>query len=180
MLGLLVEAATGRPLGTELEQRLFKPLDLTATSFAEDGRLPAPYARGYLGGGEQLLDVTAISPTHYWAAGNIVSTAGEVMRFNEALFAGELLSEDSMEEMTSFVAETPTLDRGLGIARGETRCGNWEGHDGSVPGYDAFARHTDSDRQIVLLANTVTMGDTIGSPAAQKALSELAESAACR
>ncbi|HEV7615062.1 MAG TPA: serine hydrolase domain-containing protein [Solirubrobacterales bacterium] len=178
--GLLVEAATGKSLRSELEQRLFAPLGLDATSFVEDAQMEAPHSRGYLGGGKQLLDVTAISPSHYWAAGNIVSTAGEVARFNEALFDGELLSEDSMDELTTFAAEAPGLERGLGIARGETECGSWEGHDGSVPGYDAFARHTDSDRQIVLLMNTVTMGDQVGSPAAQKALGELAESAACR
>ncbi len=180
VLGLLVEAATGQPLAAELERRIFAPLDLEATSLAEDGQLETPYSRGYLGGGKELLDVTAISPSHYWAAGNVVSTASEVTRFNEALFEGELLSDDSMEEMQEFAVEAPGLERGLGIARGETECGSWEGHDGSVPGYDAFARHTDSGRQIVLLMNTVTMGDQVGGPKAQKALSELAEAAACR
>ena len=134
-----------------MEERIFQPLGLDATSFVEDGRLEPPYSRGYLGGGKELLDVTAISPSHYWAAGNIVAPANEVMRFYEALFNGELLSDDSMEEMESFAAEAPGLERGLGLARGETRCGSWEGHDGSVPGYDAVARHTDSNRQIVLL-----------------------------
>ncbi len=180
VLGLLVEAATDRSLGAELEQRIFAPLDLDATGFVESGALEAPYSRGYLAGGKELLDVTAVSPSHYWAAGNIVSTADEVMRFNEALFDGELLSEDSMEEMTTLVEERPGLERGLGIAHGDTSCGSWDGHDGSVPGYDAIARHLDSGRQVVLLMNSVTMGDAVGSPAAQKALAALADSAACR
>jgi D-alanyl-D-alanine carboxypeptidase len=180
VLGLLVEAATNRTLGAELEQRIFAPLDLGDTSFDEDGAIDAPYSHGYLAGGRELLDVTAVSPSHYWAAGNIVSTADEVMRFNEALFEGELLSEDSMNEMTTLVEEEPGLERGLGIAHGDTSCGTWDGHDGSVPGYDAVARNLDSGRQVVLLMNSVTMGDAIGSPAAQQALAELADSAACR
>lgn len=180
VLGLLVEAATDHSLRSELEERIFAPLGLEQTSFAEDGELEAPYAHGYLAGGKQLLDVTAISPSHYWAAGNIVATAGDVARFYEALMEGELLDEDSMEAMTTFVDEAPGLSRGLGPAHGETECGTWTGHDGSVPGYDAVARNLDSGRQVVLLMNSVTMGDQIGGPAAQKALAEVAESAACR
>lgn len=180
VLGLLVEKATGNSLGSELRERIFAPLDLDATSFAEEPQLEAPYSRGYLGGGKELLDVTAISPSHYWAAGNIVSSAGDVARFYEALLDGELLEEDSMAAMTEFVPEAPGLERGLGLARGDTECGSWEGHDGSVPGYDAVARHLDSGRQVVLLTNTVTMGDQIGGPAAQQAQADVAESAACR
>ena len=180
VLGLLVEAATGRPLGIELEERVFAPLGLEATSFVETSKLEAPYARGYLAQGGRLLDVTAISPSHYWAAGNIVSTAGDVAVFYEALMEGDLLSEGSMEAMTAFVEETPDRSRGLGVAHGDTECGSWTGHDGSVPGYDAVARNLDSGRQVVLLTNSVTMGDQVGSPAAQKALAEVVESASCR
>jgi D-alanyl-D-alanine carboxypeptidase len=140
----------------------------------------APYARGYPAGGMHLADFPEISPTHYWAAGNLVSTAGDVARFYEALMEGELLDGESMEEMTSYVAETPDVERGLGVAHGENECGTWTGHDGSVPGYDAIARNLDSGRQVVVLTNSVTRGDTIGSPAAQKALAEVVESASCR
>jgi D-alanyl-D-alanine carboxypeptidase len=180
VLGLLVEAATDRSLATELDERIFTPLGLEATSFVEDGVMEAPYSRGYLAGGKELLDVTEISPTHYWAAGNLVSTAGDVARFYEAMMEGELLEEDSMEAMTTFVEEAPGLERGLGVAHGETECGTWTGHDGSVPGYDAIARNLDSGRQVVVLTNSVTRGDTIGSPAAQKAFAEVVESASCR
>ena len=180
VLGLLVEAATDRSLASELDERIFSPLELEATSFAESGELKAPYAHGYLAGGKQLLDVTKISPTHYWAAGNLVSTAGDVARFYEALMEGELLDEDSMEEMTAFIEETPDVERGLGVARGDNECGTWTGHDGSVPGYLGLARNLDSGRQVVVLTNSVTRGDAIGSPAAQKALAEVVESASCR
>lgn len=180
VLGLIVEAATGETLAAELDRRIFSPLELDETSFAEDGVIEAPYSRGYLAQGKRLIDVTEISPSHYWAAGNIVSTGSDVARFYEALLDGELVDEDSMDAMTEFVDESPGIERGLGPARGETECGTWVGHDGSVPGYDAVARHTDSDRQIVLLTNSVTIGDEVGSPAAQKAMSAVIESAACR
>jgi D-alanyl-D-alanine carboxypeptidase len=180
VLGLIVEAVTGNTLAAELDQRVFAPLELDETSFVENSAIEAPYSHGYLARGKELLDVTEISPSHYWAAGNIVSTGGDVARFYEALLDGELLEAGSMDAMTEFVEEEPGLERGLGPARGETECGDWVGHDGSVPGYDAVARHLDTDRQIVLLTNSVTIGDQVGGPAAQKAMSDVAESAACR
>src|SRR3954453_13132451 len=57
VLGLIVEAATGQTLAGELDRRVFTPLDLEETSFAEDGALEAPYSRGYLARGGRLLDV---------------------------------------------------------------------------------------------------------------------------
>lgn len=180
LLGLLVEAASGRSLAAELDERIFAPLELEATSFAEDSEIEEPYAHGYLAGGAQLVDVTEISPSHYWGAGNVVSTAGDVARFYEALMAGELLDEDSMKTMTTFVEEVPGLERGLGLAHGENQCGGWTGHDGTVPGYDSTARNLDSGRQVVLLTNSLSEGGTIGSPAAQAALAEVVESASCR
>ena len=82
--------------------------------------------------------------------------------------------------MEAVVAEKSGFERGLGIVREETSCGDAYGHDGSVPGYDAVARHMDSGRQVVVLLNSITLGDTVGSPAAQRALGELVESATCR
>jgi D-alanyl-D-alanine carboxypeptidase len=38
LLGLIVEAATGRPIAEELERRIFRPLRLWATTFDTDGR----------------------------------------------------------------------------------------------------------------------------------------------
>jgi len=180
VLGLLVETATEHSLAAELGQRIITPLGLEATTFAVDGKPEAPYARGYLAGGKQLLDVTEVSPSHYWAAGNLVSTAGDVARFYEALMEGELLDGSSMEAMTSYVEEVPGVERGLGVAHGDTECGTWTGHDGAVPGYDAIARNLDSGRQVVVVTNSVTKGDAIGTPAAEKAFAEVVESASCR
>jgi D-alanyl-D-alanine carboxypeptidase len=79
--GLVNEAATGRPLAYELQDRIFTPLGLHQTSLPyDDVTLPMPFAHGYLlsqPGAPGLVDVTAVSPSIAWAAGGIVSTAGD-------------------------------------------------------------------------------------------------------
>jgi len=180
VLGLIVERVTGNDLGDELDARIFEPLGLDDTSFETDTRLPVPHANGYLIGEGKAQDVTEISPSHYWGAGNIVSDAGDVARFYTALLEGELLNQSSLAEMTSTVEETDGLDRGLGLAHGEEPCGEWYGHDGSVPGYFSVARHMEGGRQVVLLVNSVGFDDTVGAPEAQAAVADLMKSALCR
>jgi CubicO group peptidase (beta-lactamase class C family) len=47
LLGLIVEAAGGNPLGAELQQRIFAPLRLRATSFDTKPRIAGRHAHGY-------------------------------------------------------------------------------------------------------------------------------------
>jgi D-alanyl-D-alanine carboxypeptidase len=53
---------------------------------------------------------------------------------------------------------------GLGIQReGRFPCGEAWGHDGELPGYEAFAWATRSgDRQVVVLINTSGLGESAG------------------
>jgi D-alanyl-D-alanine carboxypeptidase len=75
VLGLLVEAVTGRPLGQELQARIVDPLQLLATSFDVDAGIHDPFAHGYIGphpglpiAAGTLLDITTLlSPSFVWA-----------------------------------------------------------------------------------------------------------------
>ena len=78
LVGLIVEAATGRTLGQELSGRIFDPLGLRDTSFPVNGRrIPSPHSRGYsLPLGPELaildgplVDITVQNPSYAWAAG---------------------------------------------------------------------------------------------------------------
>src|SRR4051794_33415437 len=46
-LGLIVEAASGNPLSTELQRRIFAPLHLRSTSFDAQARIAGRHAHGY-------------------------------------------------------------------------------------------------------------------------------------
>jgi D-alanyl-D-alanine carboxypeptidase len=181
LLGLIVKAATGNPIGSELSRRIFAPLGLSATSFATTGRIAGPHAHGYLYVPKRpLQDVTAISPSYYWAAGNIVSDAGDIARFYQALLGGQLLSPDLLNTMETTAADRRGNQLGLGLFMGQSSCGEFWGHDGAVPGYDSIALNSkDGTKQVVVLANSVSFSDTVGSPRAQRALERLVDTAYC-
>jgi D-alanyl-D-alanine carboxypeptidase len=174
VLGLIAEAADGRPLAAQLESRIFAPLALRDTSFETRSRIAGPHAHGYFGL-PRPRDVSVFNPSGAWAAGAIVSTAADVARFYRALLGGRLLRPEQLRAMTTTVPIVPGAGYGLGIARTRTACGTAWVHNGDFPGYLTSAQTSaDGRRQAVVLVNTDTL-----TPRAQRALDRLTTAAYC-
>lgn len=188
-LGLVLEAVTGNPLGTELATRIFQPLGLQATTFdATASRLTGRHAHGHapIGPGGRVQELDAISSSLPWAAGALVSTAGDVSRFYRALLQGRLLPPELLREMQATVpVGRPGEGYGLGLQRTRTLgvgpsfrlpCGGsvW-GHDGGFAGWQSFAySRRDGRRQAVLLVNSEAL-----ERKASRALGRIYSSAFC-
>jgi hypothetical protein len=86
-----------------------------------------------------------------WAAGALGSTVGELSIFLHALFAGELLAQPSLTEMT----DLGPAGEGLGLFLvGFGRAGTGYGHNGSIPGYTAIlAINPDTGNTVVVATN---------------------------
>jgi D-alanyl-D-alanine carboxypeptidase len=173
-LGLLVEETTGTPLAEELRHRITEPLGLDRTVLHPGAPPPEGTARGYLphdnplvpGPGPALVDTTDLDTPFSWAGGGMISTAGDVSRFLQALLGGEVLPERLLTEMlTTVPSPWPETDAyGLGIAEisslqqeSDSPCGSAWGHLGfSVSGHMTIALASVSgDRRVVLMTNTL-------------------------
>ena len=177
IVGLIVEAATGRTLGDEMQTRIFDELDLEHTTFAVDTTLDPNIARGYLMGGDAPVDVTGVYPFP-WGAGNIVSDAADAATFSRALFEGSLLPPALLGEMLP--GPDDDVQYGLGVMAWSLSCGMAYGHDGGFAGYSTRALFHESGRQVVILANSITLDDHLASdPAADSQWASIIESAVC-
>jgi CubicO group peptidase (beta-lactamase class C family) len=106
VLGRVVESASGMPLGRFLEERLFKPLKMTDSGFFVPsdrlGRVAQPDPANQI----TLIDVTTPPKNDSGGAGG-VSTAGDYLRFGQALLNGgqldgaRVLSRSTVSLMTS-------------------------------------------------------------------------------
>ncbi len=169
LLGLVIEKATATSLEQELRERIFEPLGLTRTSFPAAPTLPRPFAHGYLPllvpmPNGKPVDVTAWNPSWAWAAGALVSTAGDLARFYAALVRGELLPTEQLREMKTAVPSNGSSQYGLGLASDPSDCGRVLGHTGGVPGYTSIAYSSeDGGRQTVVLINTSPGSDRLAS-----------------
>ncbi len=155
LLGLIVEAATGNTYGNELQSRVLDPIGLENTFLAEGAALPEGTISGYQLLDGQPVDVSISNLSWIWAAGGMVSTTEDLLAFGDALFSGQLLSEDSFAEMFSFVpTANPNKGEGMGVYRIETDNGTLTGMDGAGAGFvSSMMRQDDADITVVILAN---------------------------
>ena len=186
VLGLIVEAATGRSLASELRRRISAPLRLRATSLPTAPRIAGRHAHGYFL--RPLQDVSVGSPSVDWAAGGVVSTADDLAGFFRALLSGRLLRSDLLRLMRTTVAAPqlgPGNAYGLGLQKVPAPCGALWGHTGASPGFVAHALNgKDGRRQVVVLVNATSTLSAVGffglPMRAGRAVDRLVHAAYCR
>ncbi len=155
LLGMIVEKATGNAFVDELQNRILTPLDLADTFLATGGDMPDGVVEGYQLLGGELVNVSVSNLSWIWTAGGMVSTTADLMRFANAVFAGELLSPASFQEMFTFVpTPNPNKGEGMGLFQLATPSGTLVGMDGSGPGFVSnMMRLIDEDVTAVVLVN---------------------------
>ncbi len=163
LLGMVVEAAAGKPLAELYQERIFDPLGMTSTSYLEGSPEPGSQVDGYYAvpGGE-LTNMTGWNATQGGAAGGIVSTAEDMARFARGLFGGGLFQDDAtLAEMIDF----RELDYGegggvfagygLGLIDFETAGFKAIGHAGQTPGFQSlWFWAPEAQASFVLLTNS--------------------------
>jgi D-alanyl-D-alanine carboxypeptidase len=188
VLGLIIEAVTGRSYEEELRSRILEPLGLQATILPHSPEMPDPHAQGYQydpegdGTGKPDDVTTALNPDAAWASGALISTPGDVSRFFSALLGRELVGEEALEQMKKTVAGEgsppgPGIKHaGLGIFSYTLPCGEVWGHTGQFPGYQAFGAATPDGRaSLAMMVNATDISEQ-----AYEAVVHAQQLAACR
>jgi CubicO group peptidase (beta-lactamase class C family) len=164
LLGWIVQAVSGQPYADFLADRIFAPLGLASTSAGDPPGGPG-LARGYRAGETaRSFDLGAV----HVGAGDVWSTAGDLIRWDDALAAGELLSPDRRREMLTAHATVgggPAQDEGWTadgfgygwfIGRAAGRRAYF--HPGDNPGYQALnAWLPDDGIRLAVLLNEETV-----------------------
>ena len=151
LLGLVIEAVTGLPLGDVLVAQIFRPLGLTGTSYPSSAALPVPAPTGYavdIATGA-IDDQPLVSPTSLAGSGAIASTLADLLVWGEALGRGTLIGpalQTVRKARARDVTNGPEYDRyGLGIGQ----IGNWWGHTGSGVGFQVATMYLESRKATV-------------------------------
>jgi len=177
LLGLVVETATGATIDQALQQRLFQPLALTATSFPTSTQIDGQRADGYVGSStlprlRSLVDTSIVSPSLGWAAGEIVSTGDDLTSFYAALLGGRLLPPSLLAAMKT---AAPGVEYGLGLLQLDTHCGRVYGHEGDLLGYRTVVYASPDGTRVAIVM--VNVDRTYVS---QSELEQAAETVFCR
>ena len=157
VLGLILEEVTGRSVEELLRTRIFDPAGMSATSLEQRRVAEPPIAHGY----ENGADVTATDLSLGWTAGGVVSTAGDLTHFMEAL-SHDRLGAHLLPELSTWRGELDPggVRYGLGLAGVPISCGEAWGHNGELPGFASQAWSLpDGTRSVVILLNETGYDD---------------------
>jgi D-alanyl-D-alanine carboxypeptidase len=164
LLGLIIESVTGKPYGQFLRERMFKPLGMKNTRYNEPPGSHRNRAIGY-----DWLDNT-YKPSPYfhggYAAGGLLSTLSDMVKWNAALDSEKLLQRASLEQMqmpaklgdgreVNFTYRGEQTGYGFGWFLGNYRGHKLATHGGVLSGFSASIHHFVNDRiTIIVLCNS--------------------------
>ena len=168
LLGMLIEKVTGLTLGEAIRTMICDKAGLTDTFLPNDSTVPANMMRGYTkfnaAEDKQIYndwhDMTDIDPSYAGAAGAIISTPWDLLRFLETMFKTEVfLNAATKEKWLTFVSADSRWfgnDYGMGgLIQAHRTYGDARGHGGFLYGYLTLTYYFhDSDTSFVLAINT--------------------------
>lgn len=112
LLGAIIEKVSGKSYFDYVRENIFKPAGMNDTDSFETDKKPANTANGYTRRNPKnvLIDNISTRPFRGSAAGGGYSTAGDLLKFSQAVKSGKLTIPDNDGQ--------PRKDSGLGIAGG--------------------------------------------------------------
>jgi D-alanyl-D-alanine carboxypeptidase len=173
VVGLMIQAATGRTYAEALQEHVLDPLGLTGTSLPVGVEMPEPVLHGYdLDPPEAPADVTGLAAAGWaWASGGIVSTPADLNAFIRGYVGGRLFGTGTQAlQKDLFIPGGESGPPGpgansvsLALFRYETACGTVYGHTGNIPGYTQFAAASPDGSRSVTVSMTLAR-NAEGSP----------------
>jgi CubicO group peptidase (beta-lactamase class C family) len=156
LLGFIIENVSGRSYWDFMSERIFQPLGMTATT----NRLPSLIITNRASGYEQTNHVLINRDsdlTDVFSAGALVSTIGDLAKWNAALDGDKLLNAASKEQMwrPMTLRERKATRYGFGWFIDTLEGHRDIGHSGSTSGFSAsLQRFPDDHLAVILLTNT--------------------------
>lgn len=138
LLGALIEAASGQGYDAYLQAHIFGPAGMKSTGAAPETEAVPRRAPGYLREGQAWRPNTETLPWRGTPAGGGYSTAGDLLRFAQALQGGELLSPALLAQATQ--VQAPARDYGWGFGLSGEGALRRYGHNGGAPGMNGDLR----------------------------------------
>lgn len=178
LVAAVIEAITGQSWHAYLRTALFEPLDLTHTGYGADPKFAAQQVHGYSLKEGKVVPAQVISMTIPNAAGALVSTVGDLLKWNRALHEGRVLKSTTYTQMITPVGKAVAAKYGFGIERSTVQGRLMLEHDGSIPGFESMLEYLPGpDISVVVLQNNDNNGDgtvpvTIARKLAAMALGE--------
>ncbi|MFW6140166.1 MAG: serine hydrolase domain-containing protein [Acidobacteriota bacterium] len=177
LLGLVIEEVTGSHVVAEIRNRILQPLHLEDTFLESFEEIPGGYVhhyhyatpnfneeagvhRGFTQIRPYVVESTAANLSPEWAAGGMVSSASDLVRWAQAIRDGELLGSDMQKEVFTYYPPEKDESARFKYMQGVMWINDYYqghaafGHSGGTLGFTAMMYWLeDLDITVVLLTN---------------------------
>jgi len=177
ILGLVIEAVTGNPVMKEIRNRILEPLKLEDTFLESFEEIPGGYVhhyhyatpyfdesagvhRGFTQIRPYLVESTGGNLSPEWAAGGMVSSASDLVRWARAIRDGELLGPAMQKEVYTYYPPEKSQSARMQYMQGAMWIDDFYqdhavyGHSGGTLGFTALMYwFEDTDIIVVVLTN---------------------------
>ena len=158
MLGILIHKVSGKFYGDFLQERVFKPLEMSTARIISEADIIPNRAAGYrVDNKGQLKNQNWVSPSlNTTADGALYMNVYDMAKWDAALYTDKLLKRSSLEQMWTPVKlnDGKTHPYGFGWAIGEIKGHRYVQHGGAWQGFKAqIIRYIDDKFTVVLFAN---------------------------
>ncbi len=157
LLGMIIEKVSGKAYSDFLTERIFRPLQMTATRVNDWSAIIKNRAGGYTWRFGALHNADFTSMTWPFSAGVLVSTVRDMAKWDAALYTEKLLKRANLQQMWTPVKLNggSTFPYGFGWDLEDYRKHKLISHGGGIPGFTSYiARFVDDKLTVIVLTNT--------------------------
>jgi CubicO group peptidase (beta-lactamase class C family) len=163
VLGSIIEKISSVTYPAFLQENILTPLGLKDTGYDSNTAIIPRRASGYVASPNGPVHAGFLHMTIPHAAGGLYSTTEDLLRWQQALFGGKVLSAASLQKMLTPFKNNYALGLGVRTANGRKVIE----HNGGINGFNsALSYYPDSRVTVVVLAN-------INGPAADQLAARL-------
>ncbi|OQP66560.1 hypothetical protein A3860_13855 [Niastella vici] len=137
LLGYIIEKVTGKQYQQYIMDNLLRPLGLTHTCFDSDGNIIPGRVDGYRKDGADFKMADYWSPTIEYAAGGLISNAGDLLKWHNGLYSYQVLKKETLQKafIPFQLADGTTTGYGYGwFVKTSNGIKSIE-HEGGMPGF---------------------------------------------
>lgn len=154
LLGLIIEAVTGKSYGAFIEERLLRPAKMTHAGVRSTTSLPKGVVEGYCldPRQERLIPDHSEAVSACYSDGSIYASTSDLLKWSHVLDGGDFLSNNIIARMTNQGKE----GYGYGLIVGKSFGRKTIFHSGKMAGYNSdFCKYPNDQCTIIVLGNNL-------------------------
>jgi CubicO group peptidase (beta-lactamase class C family) len=156
LLGYLMEKVSGETYQDFVQKNIFNPLGMKDSGYDSNFAIIPRRAAGYSPGPNGMLNAEFEHMSVPFSAGALYSTTEDLIRWEQGLFGGRLLSAASLGKMTTPFMNGYALGIGVNAAKGRKQIS----HGGGISGFSTYLSYFPEDKLTVAVLSNMVNGSS--------------------